>query len=186
MSTGARYWNSLRLWHTVLALGGIGVTGFLTYEKFTAGTGLVCGPGGGCSVVLSSPYASVGPLPLTVFGLGLYGSVLVLALWSPNRLPWAGVGLWVLANLGAGFSGYLMSLLAFEIRAFCPYCLASAMLLATLWLTQLITQKECRSPRGLILGFTVISLVALGALGLHEVQKNAPPPVPADYGIRSQ
>ncbi len=49
----------------IASIGAVG-TGYLTVVKLTQGTA-AC-PTGGCDVVLSSPYATVFGLPLTLFG----------------------------------------------------------------------------------------------------------------------
>jgi len=176
--------SPLRLWLVFLAGLGLFNTGYLTYEKLTSPTGeVVCPLNGGCNVVLASPYAQVGNIPLAVFGLGLYTLLLMVALWPFGKEPLRWWLLWGLASSGVAFSGYLMSLLLWEIKAFCPYCLGSACTLATLWLTLLISQKELRLPRGLGLSLACMVLMVVASLSLYTIQKNTPPPIPKNFGI---
>jgi uncharacterized membrane protein/glutaredoxin len=118
-----------------IAILGICVTTYLTWVKLSNNG--VCGSEG-CQIVLASPFANVGNFPLTGLGLLSYLAVAVMAfaptLVDPktnkaahnqlNNLTWLGL---FLAGVGmAVFSGYLMYLLAFVIKAACPFCIASA------------------------------------------------------------
>jgi uncharacterized membrane protein len=127
---------------------GASVTAYLTYTKLT-GDRAAC-PTGGCDVVLSSLYATVFGLPLPLFGFLAYASIIVLAiaplLINPtepkklrNRLEnWTGLLLFMVATAMLVFSGYLMYLLAFEIKAVCIYCVASALFAATLSILSIV------------------------------------------------
>ncbi|AFY93925.1 vitamin K epoxide reductase family protein [Chamaesiphon minutus] len=128
-----------------IAILGICVTAYLTWVKLINNG--ACGTEG-CQIVLASPFANVGNFPLTGLGLVSYVIVAVMAfaptLIDPksnkaahnqlNNLTWLGL---FLAGVGmAVFSGYLMYLLAFVIKAACPFCIASAIFtLAILGLT---------------------------------------------------
>ncbi|WP_310426088.1 vitamin K epoxide reductase family protein [Chamaesiphon sp. VAR_48_metabat_135_sub] len=118
-----------------IAILGMCVTTYLTWVKL-ANNG-VCGTEG-CQIVLASPFANVGNFPLTGLGLLSYVAVAVMAfaptLIDPktnkaahnqlNNLTWLGL---FLAGVGmAVFSCYLMYLLAFVIKAACPFCIVSA------------------------------------------------------------
>jgi uncharacterized membrane protein len=124
-----------RLLIGITAILGICVTAYLTWVKLSNNG--VCGTEG-CQIVLTSAYANVGNFPLTGLGLLSYVAVAVMAfaptLINPktkkaahnqlNNLSWLGL---LLAGVGmAVFSGYLMYLLAFVIKAVCPFCIASA------------------------------------------------------------
>jgi uncharacterized membrane protein/glutaredoxin len=124
-----------RLLIGAISILGIGVTAYLTWVKL--GNNGVCGSES-CQIVLTSPYANVGNFPLTGLGLLSYVAVAIMA-FAPmvinpktnkaahnqlNNLSW-----WGLLLFGVGmavFSGYLMYLLAFVIKAACPFCIASA------------------------------------------------------------
>ncbi len=124
-----------RLLIGITAILGICVTAYLTWVKLSNNG--ICGTEG-CQIVLTSPYANVGDFPLTGLGLLSYIAVAMMAfaptLINPqtkkavhnqlNHLSWLGL---LLAGVGmAVFSGYLMYLLAFVIKAVCPFCIASA------------------------------------------------------------
>jgi uncharacterized membrane protein len=124
-----------RLLIGITAILGICVTAYLTWVKLSNNG--ACGTEG-CQIVLTSPFANVGSFPLTGLGLLSYVAVAVMAfaptLINPktnkaahnqlNNLTWLGL---LLAGVGmAVFSGYLMYLLAFVIKAACPFCIVSA------------------------------------------------------------
>ena len=130
-----------RLLIGITAILGICVTAYLTWVKVSNNG--VCGTEG-CQIVLASPFANVGNFPLTGLGLLSYIAVAVMAfaptLIDPkinksahnqlNNLTWLGL---LLAGVGmAVFSGYLMYLLAFVIKAACPFCIASAIFTFTI------------------------------------------------------
>ncbi len=160
----------------VLASGGMALTGYLTYEKLTLGKVAGCSSGGACEIVLTSAYANVFGIPLTIFGLLLYASVLGTALW-PNLGSRRSLGLLGLTTIGAVFSLYLLGLLSLELRALCPYCLTSV----GLWLTSfaLSATYVFKGPfEQRKWAFQIASLLAittaLGAAGLYTIQKNTP------------
>jgi uncharacterized membrane protein len=125
----------------IAAIAGLGAltTGYLTIEKLTGGSAACVAQAGvkGCNDVLSSPWATVFGQPLALFGLLAYISMLVFAL-APLALKsgennsnkqienWT----WWLLLVGAIamsiFSGYLMYVLATQIKAVCLYCIGSA------------------------------------------------------------
>jgi len=115
----------------------------------------------GCTEVLSSPWASVGPVPLAALGLAAYVAVAALSFagdWTQQRL------LWWLCLLLATVSLGLEAVILLDLHAPCVFCalsaFSSAMLLAIVDAGQ--QRRESRSPRREVLGLA--SLVALGAL----------------------
>lgn len=111
----------------LIALGGLADASFLTVMHLT-GDDSLCGPSAGCSKVLSSVYASVGPVPTAAFGALAYFVVFSTAICLAFGyrqlavlLRWT-VAIMFLATL------YLLYLQAFVLHAFCPFCLLSAAL----------------------------------------------------------
>ncbi|MGI9066607.1 MAG: vitamin K epoxide reductase family protein [Pyrinomonadaceae bacterium] len=108
---------------------------YLTVEHLS-GRSVRCTIVKGCSEVLSSPYASVRGVPLALIGAIAYFIVFSLATLaafgykSAARLLPIVVGVMFLTTL------WLVYLQAFVIKAFCQFCLLSA--LVTLILTVLI------------------------------------------------
>lgn len=122
-----------RLWAiTVLALIGLGVAGYLTYEKFTGG-GLVClGGSQECEIVQNSPYSQIGPIPVAT--LGLVGYLIFLVVTALQLRASSVESRRVLAGLNFGlalgaflYSVYLTYLELFVIYAICTWCVISAL-----------------------------------------------------------
>ena len=160
----------------ILASGGMALTGYLTYEKLTLGKVAGCSSGAACEIVLTSVYANVFGIPLTIFGLALYASVLGTALW-PNLGSWKSLGLLGLTTIGAIFSLYLLGILFLELQALCPYCLTSVGLWLTLFALSVtyvikgpLEQRKWAIQVASLLAITT----ALGAAGLYTLQKNTP------------
>ena len=109
-----------------IAVVGAILTAYLTFIKLTGGSA-AC-PTDGCNQVLSSPYASLFGLPLTLFGCLAYTAMAGFALAPLAVDPAKDKGLrtklenqtWLLLFAGATamviFSGYLMYVLASEIK----------------------------------------------------------------------
>jgi uncharacterized membrane protein len=104
----------------LLALVGTAIAGYLTYVHFSHGQ--VACPTSGCETVQSSPYADVFGIPVAILGLAAY--VVILAALLAPREP----GRWLVLGValaGLLFSAYLVGVQAFQIEAFCAWCLAS-------------------------------------------------------------
>ena len=126
-----------------LAFGGLLVAGLLSVQQadLTAMERL-CGQQGGCARVLSSRFAKIGPVPLSVVGTAFYLTMLgglLLCLGLPAGRPRRGMlrGLLLLGGAGATASAGLMVVQFLVIRAFCPLCTLSALFMmliaALLW-----------------------------------------------------
>jgi uncharacterized membrane protein len=116
----------------LLSLGGLADSIYLTVTHLT-GEDVTCLASSGCSKVLSSVYASVGPIPLGAFGaLGYFVafSLATLAAFGYARartfLTVVVAGM-LLTTLG------LLYVQAFVLHAFCDFCLLSAALTFSLF-----------------------------------------------------
>ncbi len=167
-----------RLLIGAIAAVGIADTGYLTSVKL-AGNGVACSSEG-CNQVLSSPYANVFGLPLTLFGLLAYVAIAVLAL-APLVIPaqnnkkfqsqlqdltW--LGMFLIGTAMAVFSGYLMYLLAFVIKAACPFCIVSAICSISIWILTLLGKEWDDIGQLLFRGLAVAALTALVTLGIYS------------------
>ncbi|HEX7017702.1 MAG TPA: vitamin K epoxide reductase family protein [Patescibacteria group bacterium] len=130
----------LSLLLVVLAILGIFDASYLTYEKLT-GNIPPCGAGFDCGEVLSSQWASIGPIPLSMFGFFFYSSMFILAIINFleidlfDHIITTKKLLLLLGSFGFFFSLYLVSLMAFIIQAWCLYCLFSALISTSLFVT---------------------------------------------------
>ena len=118
-----------------VSLIGLADSIYLTVEHLS-GRSVQCTIVRGCSEVLSSPYASIRGVPLALIGAIAYfavfslGTLAAFGYKSAARLLPIVVGIMFLTTL------WLFYLQAFVIRAFCQFCLLSA--LVTLVLTVLV------------------------------------------------
>jgi uncharacterized membrane protein len=107
---------------------GLAIAGYLTYVHY-AGVSPVCEIAHGCEKVQSSRWSEVAGVPVALLGLIGYAGILA-ALFVPGE-----AGLMAAAGqavVGAGFSAYLTYREVFTIDAICIWCVASALLMATL------------------------------------------------------
>jgi uncharacterized membrane protein len=117
------------LWvFSVVALFGLLDAAYLTYTRF-AGIVPPCSIGifSGCATVAKSSYSVFLGIPLSLIGVFFYFLTLVIAVTLIYKKIKVGAdALLYLSVLGGLFSLYFVYLQAFVIRAFCIYCVASA------------------------------------------------------------
>lgn len=179
-----------------IASVGAAVTAYLTVTKLAGGSA-AC-PTSGCNVVLSSPYATVFGLPLTLFGFLAYASMVVFAVApllvnSTNKQKirsslenWTGLLLFAGGTAMLIFSGYLMYLLAIEIKTVCIYCVASALFSASLFILALIGREWEDIGQLFFTGIVVAMLVLVGTVGVYANVNNptiAERSVPGEGGL---
>lgn len=133
----------------IISIIGIADASYLTYEKIV-GTEIVCGEGFDCGKVLNSPWSMIGPIPLSFFGLLFYLSVFAISVIHFLSIDITPILSKVTKKLGLSkpasinfiqpmeivillsifgflFSIYLISIMAFVIKAWCLFCLISAL-----------------------------------------------------------
>ena len=116
---------STRRLAALLALLELAVAAYLEIER-ARGRSVACPiGGGGCETVQQSRYSQLAGIPLPVLGLLGAAAMLVTTLLPDPR---ARTAAFVLAFAGALFSLYLAGLQAFEIHAYCAWCLTSALI----------------------------------------------------------
>ncbi|MEG3876494.1 vitamin K epoxide reductase family protein [Microcoleus sp. herbarium7] len=161
---------------------GAAITAYLTVVKLSNGTA-VC-PIEGCDIVLSSPYAYVFGLPLSLFGFLGYLSMIVFAvaplLVNPaeqkslrSKLEsWTGLFLFAGSTAMTIFSGYLMYVLAVDIKAACIYCIASALFATSLFVLALIGREWDDIGQLFFIGILVSMFVLISSLALYADVNN--------------
>jgi uncharacterized membrane protein len=110
----------------VLALAGLAVAGYLTWAHYSGGS-VICVREGGCETVQKSSYSEIAGIPVAVFGVAFYATMLALLALDSEDARFAAAAL---AFVGVLFSGYLLVLQAFVIDAYCVWCLASDVVIA--------------------------------------------------------
>lgn len=106
---------------------------------------LPCGLAGGCDQVLNSPYAAVLGIPVAWFGLAFYLITAGCALFALFGFEQALRLSFVLVSAALGFTVYLLYLQAIVIRAFCDYCLLSALLVTLIFVVHLWSHRSRRN-----------------------------------------
>lgn len=161
---------------------GAAITAYLTAVKFSQGA-VTC-PIAGCDIVLSSPYAYVFGLPLSLFGFLGYLSMIVFAVAplfvNPSEHKslrstvesWTGLFLFAGGTAMTIFSGYLMYVLAVDIKAACIYCFASALFATSLFVLSLIGREWDDIGQLFFIGILVSMLVLISSLALYADVNN--------------
>jgi len=131
----------------LVALVGLADSIYLTIEHYQGAT-VPCGITGGCEIVLTSQYATIAGVPLSMLGAAAYFVAFSLAILAAygNRSMWKLFG--VQTTLMAAFSIYLLYLQAFVISnsnvpwrdRFCQFCLLSAATSITLFMIAIFSR----------------------------------------------
>jgi uncharacterized membrane protein len=169
----------------IAAIASVGalLTGYLTVVKLSGGTAACTASAAGassCHDVLSSPYATVFGLPLALFGCLAYVSMATFAL-SPLAVnseqnkelrskleDWSWLLLFAGATAMTVFSGYLMYLLAFKLKAVCLYCLGSALFSLSLLTLTLIGRSWEDAGQLFFMAIVVGMVTLIGTLGIYS------------------
>lgn len=124
-----------RLATPILALLGAGIAGYLAYVKLSS-TQAVCLGLGECETVQNSPYSVILGIPISILGLLAYLAILALWWWGQEEArPYADLAPMLLFGVtlfGFLYSAYLTYLELFVLKAICPWCVASAILMTAL------------------------------------------------------
>src|SRR5215475_4983868 len=139
----ARKLVSLYLISALVSLIGLGDAIYLTVQDLT-GQNLRCTIISGCSEVLSSKYAHIGPIPLATLGAFAYFAFFSLAILAAFGYGLVRPLLLILVSIMFLTTLWLLYLQAFEIRHFCQYCLLSAAI--TVVLTAIVWGARIMRP----------------------------------------
>lgn len=109
-----------------LAVIGFADAAYLTAEHVRGGIP-PCSVLDGCETVLTSDYATVGSIPVSAVGMAYYTVLLILmvAFLDTGRKKLLHYASWLTVG-GLLAAIYFVSVQAFVIKAFCPYCMVSA------------------------------------------------------------
>jgi uncharacterized membrane protein len=115
----------------IVSLIGLADALYLTIEHL-AGRSVQCTVVAGCSAVLGSAYATIGPIPLAGLGALAYFTAFSCATLSAFGYSGARALLTVVVALMFLTTLWLLFVQAYILRAFCAYCLLSAAVTLTL------------------------------------------------------
>ncbi|MEM9539352.1 MAG: vitamin K epoxide reductase family protein [Cyanobacteria bacterium P01_E01_bin.42] len=174
-----------------IALLGLLLTIYLTLIKLTGNSAFCLAGGDGCNIALSSSYATVFGLPLTLYGVAAYAMMALLAfvpiifsLEDKSQRDRLDNWTWNLLLIGAtamtAASSYLVYILAFELHVFCPYCLTSATFSVSLFLLTLFGRLWEDWGQVVFTGLIVAIVTVVGTLGVYA---NETPPALVDGRI---
>jgi uncharacterized membrane protein len=135
-----------RLWlMRLLALAGIGVSGYLTWAHL-ANRSVLCGTSQGCDIVQQSVYSEVGGIPVALLGLAAYIALFILTLLRGHSLAgweeYIPLAVFGISLIGVLYSAYLTYLELFVIYAICRWCVTSAIIITAILLLSLPDLKE--------------------------------------------
>lgn len=126
----------------LIALVGFLDATYLTLEHFR-GSIPPCTVVNGCEAVLTSPYATVGPIPIALFGALYYLAIILGAIltWQiKNKKLFLALARFT--ALGFVASLYFFSLQAFVLNLWCLYCLVSILTSTLLFATGVYTLRK--------------------------------------------
>jgi uncharacterized membrane protein len=140
-----RYAHWLRPATIALAVLGVLVSAYLTWTK-VFGVNALCTAAGDCEAVNNSVYSEINGFPVAGLGLGAY-VLITLLLGLENRWrvlqDYGPLAVFGLALTGTLYSAYLTYVELFVIRAVCPYCVISAVII-----TAILVLSSVRLARG--------------------------------------
>ncbi len=132
-----------------LSLVGLFVSAYLLWEYTSPAHPMVC-MGGGCDAVRASVYSHIVGLPVPIFGIFMYGFLVLLLFLYPllptsiARLTQRGVLL--ISGAAFLFSIYLTGLEAFVIHSWCVWCVLSALLVTAIFLLSIMERSHPPKP----------------------------------------
>jgi uncharacterized membrane protein len=125
----------------VLALLGMLLTTYLTYNAMTSSTPAFCAADSGCELIQQSRWSMVLGIPLTLWGFALYALLAGMAWRLPAKAQrWQRLAL--IASIGLAISLYLTLIGWVQLKAFCLWCLLSLGLLLGICIRLLLTRPS--------------------------------------------
>lgn len=116
---------------------------YLTYVKVVEDG--VCAVSGGCQIVNTSQYASLWGIPIAAIGGGAYLVMLAVLLLEERNDFFALNGnliVFGLSLVGVLYSVYLTYLEIYVIRAICPFCVISAVVLLAMLVVSILRLRN--------------------------------------------
>jgi uncharacterized membrane protein len=132
--------DRLRWVSGILAILGLADAGYLSWIKL-ANAVAACSGIGDCASVNSSRYAEMWGIPVALFGVATYLVILALLVvegrWTQNFYLFR-LGVFGVTLVGTLYSAYLTYVEVAILRAICPYCVISAVLVTALFVLSII------------------------------------------------
>jgi len=139
--------NNAVLTILVASVIGLLVSAYLTYVKLFQ-TPIYCTPGlGDCETVNSSGWSTVFGVPIALLGFLSYLALLLLTLFrTKGRFlkQYAKTLIFGIGLFGFLYSLYLTGLEFFVIKAFCQWCVISALCMTAIFVASIFLMKQKR------------------------------------------
>ncbi|KAA8493813.1 Thiol-disulfide oxidoreductase LTO1 [Porphyridium purpureum] len=171
----------------IFGLAGVVETSFLSVKELLDPIASFC-PTEGCRTVLNSAYSDISGIPLALFGLSSFLVFTFVALY-PYLLPAdredsmlrdmeTRQAVLVLSSGMAAISLYNVGIMAFELHAFCQYCVVSALLtfalcIGSIFLTKLDEEASLMPGAYSFLGASVLALFLFITADLDTMDNEA-------------
>ena len=165
---------------------GIALTGYLSWAALSGGAVQGCSAGGGCDIVLTSPWATLLGVPTALWGLLAYTGLAGIAFVRRAGTHWSYA--WTAAFFGVCYSVYLTVVSLTMLESACPYCLTSlGLMTAALALVVLQRPPEMahRSWVGLVAGRGVLAALVILILHANYAAPQDEPAGPEDPMTRA-
>jgi uncharacterized membrane protein len=128
-----------------LSLAGLLISGYLYLYKIGAIGSLACGTGG-CETVQLSSWSRFAGVDVSLIGIVGYAGLLALSLASvqagPGSRQWPVRALQLASGIGVLFTLYLTYLELFVIQAICRWCVASGVIILTIFVAALLDRRQ--------------------------------------------
>ncbi len=123
-----------------LSVVGAAIAGYLTYVHYDE-SALVCAVGGGCHTVQESDYATIGPIPIAILGLGMFLLLGALSLvrifdWSIISRETATLASWGITLSALLYYAYLVYVELFVLEAICQWCVATTVVTVAIFVVE--------------------------------------------------
>jgi uncharacterized membrane protein len=169
-----------------LALIGMGITAYLTATAWAGQAVAGCAVGSACDIVLGSRWAKLFGFPTSFWGFVTYAGLAGIAFIKRADIHWKMA--WSISLFGVFYSLYLTAVSVIELKAGCPYCLASLGLMTAIFAT--VTYQR---PKELVkfswppwlLRTVPVGLIVVLALHLHYAGIFGQLPVAEDPQVRA-
>jgi len=136
-----------RMATAVLALIGLLVSTYLSLYKLGVIGGLTCQVGS-CEQVQASPWAEFLHVPVSLWGVGAYVTILAIAIVGlqprHQHARWVPLALFGLSAAGVAFSGWLTYIEAYVIEMWCQWCVTSAIIITIIFLLSIPGLRQAR------------------------------------------
>jgi uncharacterized membrane protein len=137
--------NSTHISLVIFAIIGFFDSLYLYYVKLTA-TPIVCFQGStGCQTVENSAYSSIYGVPNGLIGMIGYGVILIvlgMIKYRPNLTDTLRYFLFGFSLIGFLFSVYLTSISLLILKATCPFCILSAIMMTAIFIISIFELRK--------------------------------------------